>query len=231
MDYSNQPSQPIRIGTANSPPTGLSGVSMVPTPTQPKLETLALQVPPEIGLHVTPAQFAALAAANRELRLERTSTGELIVNPPTGWESGARNSNIAGELYLWWRRAGEPGKIFDSSTGFTLPNGAIRSPDASWVSQRRWEALTPEQTQTFAQICPDFAIELRSPSDRLPPLQAKLQEYLDSGAQLGWLIDPRQQQVEVYRPGIAVEILAAPTMLSGEPVLPGFELDLRRLWG
>ncbi|NJL03156.1 MAG: Uma2 family endonuclease [Spirulinaceae cyanobacterium SM2_1_0] len=204
---------------------------MVQTSTHPKLAALALQVPQEVSLQVTPAQFVALAAVNRELRLERTSTGELIVNPPTGWESGARNSSLTGELYLWWRRAGEPGKVFDSSTGFTLSNGAIRSSDASWVSQARWEALAPEQKQTFANICPDFVVELRSPSDRLPLLPAKLQEYIDNGAQLGWLIDPLQRRVEIYHPGAAVVMLAEPTALSGETVLPGFELDLRRVWG
>ncbi|MBD2427165.1 Uma2 family endonuclease [Phormidium sp. FACHB-1136] len=123
----------------------------------PKL--LRLSVPARLALQVTPAQFAALAAANHDLRLERTATGELMVNPPTGSETGYRNWSLSGELYLWWRNAGEPGKAFDSSSGFELPNGATRSPDASWVSPDRWDALTPEQRQGFAPLCPDFVVE------------------------------------------------------------------------
>ncbi|AFZ42836.1 protein of unknown function DUF820 [Halothece sp. PCC 7418] len=131
---------------------------MLQTPTTPESQTLLLELPTSIALSVTPEQFTALAAANRDLRLERTSQGELIVNPPAGWETGEQNWKIAGELYLWWRNTGEIGKVFDSSTGFTLPNGAIRSPDASWVSQNRWEALTPEDKITFPKICPDFVV-------------------------------------------------------------------------
>jgi len=133
-------------------------------------ERLALTLPRDLTLQVTPEQFATLAANNRELRLERTAQGELIVNPPTGWETGKRNSSISGELYLWWRNAGEPGFTFDSSTGFTLPNDAIRAPDASWVSQARWDALTAAQKGTFAGVCPDFVVELRSQSDTRPAL-------------------------------------------------------------
>lgn len=204
---------------------------MVQAPVKPNSETLSLQLPKTIGLYVTQEQFAALAAANQDLQLERTAQGELIVNPPTGWETGKRNWSISGELYLWWRNAGEPGEAFDSSTAFILPNGATRSPDASWVSQARWDALTPEQTGTFANICPDFVVELRSGSDSLKPLQEKMQEYMDNGAKLGWLIDPQNRQVEIYRPGLKVEVLANPTELSGEEVLPGFVLNLRRVWG
>lgn len=204
---------------------------MVQAPVKPNSETLSLQLPKTIGLYVTQEQFAALATANQDLQLERTAQGELIVNPPTGWETGKRNWSISGELYLWWRNAGEPGEAFDSSTAFILPNGATRSPDASWVSQARWDALTPEQTGTFANICPDFVVELRSGSDSLKPLQEKMQEYMDNGAKLGWLIDPQNRQVEIYRPGLKVEVLANPTELSGEEVLPGFVLNLRRVWG
>ncbi|MBD2486848.1 Uma2 family endonuclease [Aulosira sp. FACHB-615] len=202
---------------------------MVQIPVNP--ENLLIELPKAIALYVTPEQFAALAAANRDLRLERTAKGELIVNPPTGWETGKRNWNIAGELYLWWRNAGEPGQAFDSSTGFVLPNGAIRSPDASWVSQERWQVLTPEQKGTFANICPDFVVELRSSSDTLKTLQEKMREYIDNGAKLGWLIDPQQRCVEVYRPSSAVEVLENPATLSDEEVLPGFVLNLRRVWG
>ncbi|MGB3695767.1 MAG: Uma2 family endonuclease [Spirulinaceae cyanobacterium] len=201
--------------------------------TQPETETktLSLELPKEIKLHVTQEQFAALAVVNRDLRLEKTSQGELVVNPPTGWETGRRNWSMSGELYLWWRNAGEPGEAFDSSTAFTLPNGAIRAPDTSWVSQERWDGLTIEQKGTFANICPDFVIELRSSSDTLKSLQSKMREYIDNGAKLGWLIDPQHRRVEIYRPELMVEVLENPAGLSGEEVLPGFILNLRRVWG
>ncbi|MEL7038820.1 MAG: Uma2 family endonuclease [Cyanobacteria bacterium J06592_8] len=203
---------------------------MVQTPNKLETESLLIELPKTIKLSVTPEQFTLLVAANRDLRLERTSQGELIVNPPTGWETGERNSNLSGELYLWWRNSGEPGKIFESSTGFRLPNGATRSPDASWVSRERWDELTIEQKGTFANICPDFVVELRSSSDRVAVLQAKMREYIENGAKLGWLIDPQNRQVEIYRPQLDVEILENPTELSGEEVLPGFVLKLRRVW-
>ena len=203
---------------------------MVQTPPSPETETLLIELPSTIGLYVTQEQFAALAAANRDLRLERTAQGELIVNPPTGWETGERNTSLTGQLYRWYEENENLGKAFDSSTGFILPNGATRSPDASWVSQERWEALTPEQKGTFANICPDFVVELRSSSDSLKSLQAKMREYIDNGARLGWLIDPQQRRVEIYRPGLAVSVLENPAELSGEAVLPGFVLNLRRVW-
>jgi Uma2 family endonuclease len=203
---------------------------MVQTPTSPETETLLIELPKTIGLSVTQEQFATLAAANPDLRLERTAQGELIVNPPTGWETGERNRSLTGQLDRWYEENEDLGKAFDSSTGFILPNGATRSPDASWVSQERWEALTPEQKGTFANICPDFVVELRSSSDRLGSLQAKMREYIDNGALLGWLIDPQQLRVEIYRPGLAVEVLENPAELSGEAVLPGFVLNLRRVW-
>lgn len=204
---------------------------MVQTPASLETETLLIELPKTIGLLVTQEQFAAIAAANRDLRLERTAKGELVVNPPTGWETGRRNWSISGELYLWWRNAGEPGEAFDSSTGFILPNGATRAPDASWVSGERWQTLTPEQKGTFANICPDFVVELRSSSDTLKSLQDKMREYIDNGAKLGWLIDPQQRRVEIYRPGKDVDVLENPAELSGEAVLPDFVLNLRRVWG
>lgn len=204
---------------------------MVQTPHQPESETLLLNLPTKLGLYVTPEQFAVLAASNQDLRLERTAGGELIVNPPTGWETGKRNSRISGELYLWWRNTGEPGEIFDSSTGFILPNRATRSPDASWVSQGRWDALNPEQKGTFANICPDLVVELHSASDTLDSLQEKMREYMDNGAVLGWLIDPKNKRVEIYRQGLEVERLENPVELSGEEILPGFVLNLPRVWG
>ncbi|MBE9118208.1 Uma2 family endonuclease [Lusitaniella coriacea LEGE 07157] len=195
------------------------------------LETIALTLPRAIALRITPEQFETLAHHNRDLRLERTHTGALIVNPPTGWETGRRNFKFSIQLGKWWESQGEPGEVFDSSTGFTLPNGAIRSPDASWVSQERWDALTPEQKRTFANICPDFVMELRSQSDTLKSLQEKMLEYIENGAKLGWLLDPFNQRVEISRSNQSVEILDNPAQLSGEDVLPGFVLNLNRIWG
>lgn len=203
---------------------------MVHTPTTPGTETLLLELPKTLGLYVTQEQFIALSAANRDLKLERNAQGELIVNPPTGWETGRFNSSISGELYLWWRNFGESGLVFDSSTGFILPNGATRSPDASWVSQERWDALTPEQKGTFANICPDFVVELRSGSDRIEPLQAKMKEYIDNGAKLGWLLDPQNRRVEIYQLSKTVKVSENPAELLGEEILPGFVLNLPRVW-
>jgi len=200
---------------------------MIQTPTTP--ETLLIELPRTIALQVTLEQFTTLATLNRDLQLERTSQGELIVNPPTGWETGKRNRSLTGQLDRWYENHEQLGEAFDSSTGFILPNGAIRSPDASWVSRNRWEALTPEDKTTFPKICPDFVVELRSLSDRLRPIQDKMKEYLDNGARLGWLIDLQQQRVEIYRQGKEKEILENPTELSGEDVLPGFRLSLSRI--
>jgi Uma2 family endonuclease len=193
-------------------------------------ETLSLELPRAIALHVTQEQFEILAAANRDLRLERTAAGELIVNPPTGGETGYCNIKISYFLVKWVEEEGGNGIPFDSSTGFRLPSGADRSPDAAWVSRERWESLTPQQRKGFVPLCPDFVVELRSQSDSLPKLQIKMLEYLDNGAKLGWLIDPQNRQVEIYRPGRDVEVLENPTELSGEDVLPGFILNLRRMW-
>jgi Uma2 family endonuclease len=193
--------------------------------------TLTLELPTTTLLSVTPQQFEELAAANPDLQLERTARGELIVNPPTGGESSKRNFSITGQLSNWFEANEELGEGFDSSGGFILPNGATRSPDASWVRRERWNALTPEQRKGFVPLCPDFVVELRSATDSLTKLQEKMQEYLDNGARLGWLIDPQNQRVQIYRPGQPVEVLEHPTELSGEDVLPGFILNLRRIWG
>jgi Uma2 family endonuclease len=197
---------------------------------QTTAKTLSLELPNAIALHVTQEQFEVLSAVNRDLRLERTATGELIVNPPTGGESGKRNLSISTQLGNWVESHEELGEGFDSSTGFQLPNGADRSPDAAWVSRERWQSLTPQQQKGFVPLCPDFVIELRSESDSLPKLQAKMQEYIDNGARLGWLIDPQNRQVEIYRLGQNLEVLENPTHLSGEAVLPEFILNLRRVW-
>jgi len=197
----------------------------------PHTEALFLQIPDDVALTVTSEQFAALAAANRELRLERTAAGELIVNPPTGGETGRRNANLTAQLGTWSEANEALGIAFDSSTGFELTNGANRSPDASWVRRERWETLTSEQRKGFVPLCPDFVVELRSESDRLSDLQTKMQEYMDNGAQLGWLIDPQNKRVEIYRAGQALEVLENPSTLSGEAVLPGFTLALKRVFG
>ena len=178
---------------------------------------------------VTHEQFKELATANRDLRLERTEKGELVVIPLNGGEAGAKNANITGQLWLWNRQT-KLGIAFNSSTGFHLPNGANRSPDASWVKLERWEALTEEEKQGFAPICPDFVVELRSASDNMKPLREKMQEYIENGAKLGWLIDRKNRKIEVYRQGFDVEILDNPASLSRENILPGFILDLAEVW-
>ncbi|WP_424101282.1 Uma2 family endonuclease [Moorena producens] len=188
---------------------------------------LKLIVPPSLDLKVNHQQFEQLANANRDLRLERTAEGKLIVNPPTGWETGKRNLSITRQLGNWYEENPEKGEAFDSSTGFELPNGSNRSPDSSWVSRHRWDALTEEQKQTFPKVCPDFVIELRSKSDSLKELRAKMQEYMDNGLRLGWLIDPQNQRVHIYRSGQKTEIIDNPNELSGEAVLPGFKLKLQ----
>ncbi len=190
---------------------------------------LALNIPLTLTLTVTREQFVELSFANRELQLERTATGELIVNPPTGGETGYRNLDIEGQLWLWNSRT-RLGKAFNSSTGFHLPNGADRSPDASWVRQERWDALTPKQKESFIPLCPDFAVELRSKSDNMEPLRAKMKEYMDNGTRLGWLIDRKNRKVEIYRQNQEVEVLDNPGTLSGEDVLLGFVLDLTEIW-
>ena len=181
-------------------------------------------------LKVTQEQFEELATANRDVQLERTATGELIIMPPTGGETGKRNIDIAFQLQAWNRQA-KLGVAFDSSTAFRLPNGADRSPDAAWVSQEQWDALTPEQQETFPPLCPDFVIELRSKSDNMEPLRQKMQEYLANGLRLGWLIDAKNKRVEIYRQNREVEVLESPVSLSREEVLPGFVLDLQVVFG
>ncbi|MBW4621623.1 MAG: Uma2 family endonuclease [Cyanosarcina radialis HA8281-LM2] len=178
---------------------------------------------------VTREQFEQLAGVNRDLRLERTATGELIVMPPTGSVTGNRNLDIEGQIWLWNRQT-KLGVAFNSSTGFHLPNGSDRSPDAAWIRLERWEALTPEEREGFAPICPDLVVELRSTSDDLKSLREKMREYLENQARLGWLIDRKNRKVEIYRQGRDVEILDSPATLSGEDVLPGFVLDLTNVW-
>jgi Uma2 family endonuclease len=151
------------------------------------------------GMSVTDEQFLQLAKANPDLRMERTAEGTLVVMLPTGSEGGSYNAELSAEFVMWNRRA-RLGKVFDSSTGFKLPNGATRSPDTAWVAQARWDALTLEQRQGFAPLCPDFVLELASATDDRADLRAKMQEYRDNGSRLGWLIDPKTRQVDIYRP-------------------------------
>ncbi len=174
-------------------------------------------------------QFHTLCRENPDLKLERSATGELIVMPPTGGETGRRNVSVSGQLWAWNEQT-DLGEAFDSSTGFTLPNGADRSPDASWVTRARWIALTPEQREKFVPLCPDFVVEILSPSDSLKKTQTKMAEYLENGCRLGWLLNRKGGSVEIYRPEQAVEILDAPLSISSESVLPGFTLSLRKFW-
>lgn len=166
---------------------------------------------------------------NRDLRIERTKDGEIIVMSPTGADTGRRNFDLIVAFGTWARTDGS-GVGFDSSTGFILPNGAERSPDLSWVRREPWDALTAEQKRKFAPLCPDFVVELRSPSDHLDDLRAKMLEYLANGTALGWLIDPEAKRVYVYRQGAAIECLESPERISGDPLLPGFVLELAILW-
>lgn len=180
-------------------------------------------------IKLTSEQFYQLCEENPELKLERNANGELIVMPPTGGETGKRNLTAGAQLWTWNEQT-ELGEAFDSSTGFTLPNKADRSPDASWVEKSRWEALTPQQREKFIPLCPDFAVEIPSPTDSLKKTQEKMQEYMENGCRLGWLINRKKREVEIYRPGQDVEVLQSPLTLSGENVLPGFVLNLQKIW-
>ncbi|MEG4864136.1 MULTISPECIES: Uma2 family endonuclease [unclassified Microcoleus] len=180
-------------------------------------------------IKLTSEQFYQLCESNPDLKLERSANGELIAMPPTGGETGKRNSKLNLQVGIWNEQT-ELGEVFDSSTGFTLPNKADRSPDASWVEKSRWQALTPEQREKFIPLCPDFVIELVSPSDSLKKTQEKMQEYIENGCRLGWLINRKKREVEIYRLGRSVEILQSPQTLSGEDVLPGFVLNLPKIW-
>jgi Uma2 family endonuclease len=189
--------------------------------------TITLELPPGVRLFVSPDGFRRLCGANPELRLERTARGAIEAMPPASGGTGARNARLTAQVGSWaWNDV--TGTAFDSSAGFTLPNGAVRSPDASWIRNERWNALTEEQKEEqYSPICPDFVVELRSHSDRMKKLRKKMREYIAQGARLGWLIDPRRGSVEIYRPGRTVERLSKPATLSGEDVLPGFMLDLK----
>ena len=204
--------------------------ALQPIPSQPlhgpmsaESTAVLLRLPP--GLHLTDDQFFEFCQINRDLRIERTARGELWIMAPAGWDSGDKNAEITMQLRIWAKRDGT-GVAVDSSAGYLLPNGAVLAPDASWVRHERLAALTAEERAKFLPLCPDFVVELRSPTDSLSALQDKMREYMDNGAQLGWLIDPLGGQVFVYRPGAPAERLEEPDSVSADPVLPGFRLEL-----
>jgi Uma2 family endonuclease len=180
-------------------------------------------------IELTDDQLFELCQINQELWIERTAEGDLVIMAPEGWETGIRGANLVTLLTQWaWQDS--TGVTTGSSVGYFLPNGAMRAPDVAWVLRSRLAPLSPEQKQKFLPLCPDFVVEIRSPSDRLSTVQAKMQEYVDNGARLGWLIDAANRAVYVYRPNQPVERLDNPTTISGEPVLPGFVLDLQTIW-
>lgn len=202
-------------------------MSQVSTEPQVNMGHVTLRIRPAIEM--TDDEFFALCQLNRDLRFERTSQGDIIIMPPTGAATGVRNADITAQLGNWAKQNGT-GVTFDSSTGFTLPNGADRSPDASWIPRSRLTTLTTEQKQKFLPLCPDFVVELLSPSDHLAEVQAKMTEYIENGSQLGWLIDPEMRQIHVYSPRQAVVVLENALEISADPELPGFVLELREIW-
>jgi Uma2 family endonuclease len=194
---------------------------------QIEIHPVVLRLKPVIQL--TDDQLFELCQLNGDWRIEYTAQGELIVMPPTGGETSNRNMEITFQLQSWTRQD-QTGVAFDSSGGFKLPNGAMRSPDAAWVRRSRLAVLTRDQKQKFLPLCPDFVIELRSPTDNLKALQDKMQEYMDNGAQLGWLIDALTRRVHLYQPQRQPEIIEAPSIVSADPLLPGFALNLQTIW-
>lgn len=192
-------------------------------------DRLPLTLYPPEQYALSDEQFYELCAANRDLRLERNANGEIVIMPPTGGETGRRNTKLIFQLELWNRQTGL-GVVFESSTGFHLPNGANRSPDAAWIPRATCEGLSEGEREGFLPLCPAFVVELRSRTDRREVLQAKLVEYIENGAQLGWLVDPMLRQVAVYVPGAAVVVLENPATVSAEPVLPGFVLALDEIF-
>ena len=197
--------------------------------------TLLIQTettPLTVSLPATPMtgdDFYSFCQANRDLRIERTATGDVVIMPPAFSDTGNRNFNLAAYLWLWSEKDGT-GLGFDSSTGFTFPNGAMRSPDASWVKVERWNRLTEDEKASFAPICPDFVIELRSTSDTITGLKAKMEEYIDNGVSLGWLIDRKNRTIYIYRPNQDPQVLNNPNQISAEPELPGFTLPMTKIW-
>lgn len=200
-----------------------------PVITSDKVTSDAITLRLSAALRFTDDEFFLLCGLNRDLRLERTAEGDIIIMPPTGFETGARNSDITMQFAIWAKKDGR-GVAVDSSTGFKLPNGADRSPDAAWVLHSRLATVAPDKKKKFLPLCPDFVIELKSPTDTLADVEAKMREYIENGAQLGWLVNPETRRVHIYRPDAEVEILENPESISGEPLLTGFTLDLREIW-
>ncbi len=192
-----------------------------------EIQAIKLHWPP--SLHLVDDQFFDFCLANKELRIERSAEGDYEIMTPTGGATGWRNSRLVTQLTIWADFDGS-GVVFDSSTGFILPNEAIRSPDVSWVKKSRLAMLTEEQKTRFLPLCPDFVIELRSPSDNILSLQEKMQEYSANGASLGWLIDPETKQVQVYQPDKAIIVLDNPLFVSTDDVVSGFRLELTKIW-
>ncbi|NEQ41976.1 MAG: Uma2 family endonuclease [Okeania sp. SIO3I5] len=180
-------------------------------------------------IDLTDEQFFQLCQINKEIRFERNAKGDLIIVPLMGGETGIINAEISGNLGMWNRET-KLGICFSSSLGCQLPNGAVRSPSCSWIPIEKWNNLTPEQREKFLPFCPDFLVELMSPDDSLSDTREKMKEYLENGMKLGWLINRKSQQVEIYRAGKKVEILDSPETLSGKDILPGFILDMTKIW-
>ncbi len=194
------------------------------------VETAPLVVKmPSFVVEMNDDQFFYFCQVNRDLRIERTADGDVLIMSPAGSRSSHRNAIITIRFGNWAERDGT-GLVFDSSGGFRLPNGATRNPDVAWVLKSRLDPLSEQEQEKFLPLCPDFLIELKSPTDRLPDLKNKMAEYIKNGTRLGWLLDPESRQVFVYRPGRAVEVLVHPETVSGDPELPGFVLDLRGIW-
>lgn len=191
------------------------------------ISRFVLQFDPFIKM--TDDQFFEFCQANRDVRIERNAEGEIVIMPPTGWETSDKNSEINFQLRLWAKKD-KRGKVAESSGGYKMPNGAIMSPDASWILKERLEKVSPAKRRKFLPLAPDFVIELRSASDSLSKLKEKMQEYVENGVSLGWLIDPTEKKIFVYRPNEEVEILENPSEISGEPLLKGFTLNVQEIW-
>lgn len=202
------------------------------TTTASKYEKLLYMAASPIELHfggLTDKQFETLCRNHRDLKFELNKEGDLEIVPPTSPEAGWKNSELLTDVNNWSRKD-KTGIVFDSSTMFTLPNGAKRSPDVSWMTKEKWNSLSNKEKQTFSKIVPDFVIELRSPTDSLKPIQNKMAEYLENGVKLGWLIDPNEKKVHIYRENGKIEILENPDLVSGENILKGFELNVSEIW-
>ena len=208
---------------------GATAIAEAPPPPEPAADPPGPLMLNFRAIDMTGDQLLQLCADNGDLRIELTAEKELIIMPPTNMTTGWQNGRLTTRLCVWTEQDGT-GLCFDSSAGFTLPNGAMRSADAAWITRERWESLSETEQHGFSPIAPDFVAELLSPSDRLPVAQAKMVEYIENGVRLGWLIDPTQRRVYIYRPGQPVETLENPETVSGEPVLPGFTLNLADIW-